>query len=261
MSNEIRVTNATIQEIGTPTQKVTSVNGKCGAVHLTQDDVGDGETYVRFSKTEQEKLRGISGGGSGGNGLSAYEIAVKNGFEGSESEWLLSLIGETGADGFSPSIFSESRTSEDGRTIYDVFATNADGREFLGVLSEGKRGKNGDDGFSPILEAEAIFDVTPAHRIFVTDAGGKRELFWVHDGKDGADGFTPTITSSQYPDGSFEIFATTSDGAQISIGELKNGKDGADGKDGIDYVLTESDKTEIANLVLSNFTDVSEVGQ
>ena len=32
-------------------------------------------------------------------GLSAYEIAVKNGFEGSEKEWLASLIGEPGAGG------------------------------------------------------------------------------------------------------------------------------------------------------------------
>ena len=33
------------------------------------------------------------------NGLSAYEIAVKNGFEGSESEWLDSLKGENGEKG------------------------------------------------------------------------------------------------------------------------------------------------------------------
>jgi hypothetical protein len=32
-------------------------------------------------------------------GLSAYEIAVKNGFEGTETEWLASLKGEKGADG------------------------------------------------------------------------------------------------------------------------------------------------------------------
>lgn len=32
-------------------------------------------------------------------GLSAYEIAVKNGFEGTEEEWLNSLRGEKGADG------------------------------------------------------------------------------------------------------------------------------------------------------------------
>lgn len=39
-----------------------------------------------------------AGGGSGGggaDGLSAYEIAVKNGFEGTETEWLESLNGYT----------------------------------------------------------------------------------------------------------------------------------------------------------------------
>lgn len=38
-------------------------------------------------------------GADGQNGLSAYEIAVENGFEGTEAEWLESLKGETGADG------------------------------------------------------------------------------------------------------------------------------------------------------------------
>lgn len=36
---------------------------------------------------------------SGQNGLSAYDIAVQNGFEGSEAEWLDSLRGEDGKDG------------------------------------------------------------------------------------------------------------------------------------------------------------------
>lgn len=35
----------------------------------------------------------------GRNGMSAYEIAVKNGFEGTEQEWLASLRGE---DGYTP---------------------------------------------------------------------------------------------------------------------------------------------------------------
>ena len=33
------------------------------------------------------------------NGLSAYQIAVENGFIGTESEWLLSLVGEKGDTG------------------------------------------------------------------------------------------------------------------------------------------------------------------
>ena len=39
------------------------------------------------------------------------------------------------------------------------------------------------------------------------------------------------------------------------------GEKGDKGDKGDAYILTEADKTEIAGLVLSNFTDVSEVGQ
>lgn len=40
-----------------------------------------------------------SGGTQGPPGKSAYEIAVENGFEGTEQEWLESLKGKDGADG------------------------------------------------------------------------------------------------------------------------------------------------------------------
>lgn len=39
------------------------------------------------------------------------------------------------------------------------------------------------------------------------------------------------------------------------------GEKGDKGEDGNDYVLTDADKTEIANIVLTNFINVSEVGQ
>lgn len=44
----------------------------------------------------------IQSGEAGGTGKSAYEIAVENGFQGTEQEWLKSLQGETpyiGANG------------------------------------------------------------------------------------------------------------------------------------------------------------------
>ena len=43
-------------------------------------------------------------GMDGQNGLSAYELAVQNGFEGSESEWLASLKGKDGKAGEGPTI-------------------------------------------------------------------------------------------------------------------------------------------------------------
>lgn len=42
---------------------------------------------------------GTGSGGTGANGLSAYEIAQKNGYLGTEEEWLISLKGEAGAVG------------------------------------------------------------------------------------------------------------------------------------------------------------------
>ena len=41
---------------------VVSVNGKDGDVVLTQDDIGDGTTYKRYSQTEKTKLSGIETG-------------------------------------------------------------------------------------------------------------------------------------------------------------------------------------------------------
>ena len=59
-----------------------------------------------FVGTEQEWLESLKGEYAG-QGLSAYEIAVKNGFEGTETQWLESLKGEKGDavdDGFETAI-------------------------------------------------------------------------------------------------------------------------------------------------------------
>lgn len=48
-------------------------------------------TYALIKKY----LKGGAGSGSGEPGESAYDIAVENGFEGSESEWLESLKGDS----------------------------------------------------------------------------------------------------------------------------------------------------------------------
>lgn len=108
----------------------------------------------------------------------AYQIAVENGFEGTESEWLASLKGEKGADGIN-----------------------------------GKDGKNGVDG-----------------------QNGK-------DGTNGADG--RGITNTEINE-SGELVLTYSNGLTTNVGVVK-------GKDGTDYVLTDTDKTEIANIVINEY--------
>lgn len=87
----------------------------------------------------QEKLNNGelgSGGGSGTAGKSAYEIAVDNGFVGTETEWLESLKGADGAT-FTPSV------SEEG----DLSWSNDDGKENPATVNiKGVKGDRGDSG-------------------------------------------------------------------------------------------------------------------
>ena len=100
---------------------VESVNGKTGAVVLTAEDLGaisqddlqaatnEALAQAKASgafdgKTGPQGPAGADGatGASGADGKSAYQIAVENGFSGTEAEWLASLkgpIGETGPQG------------------------------------------------------------------------------------------------------------------------------------------------------------------
>jgi hypothetical protein len=86
---------------------------------------GSSETPVKVQANVQEGLRGLSayeiavkhgyqgteeewvksltpkgGAGGGGNGKSAYELAVQDGYQGTLQEWLKSLVGKDGADAY-----------------------------------------------------------------------------------------------------------------------------------------------------------------
>lgn len=52
-----------------------------------------------FEGTEEEWLESLHGGPMGPQGYSAYEVAVNEGYVGTETQWLASLKGETGATG------------------------------------------------------------------------------------------------------------------------------------------------------------------
>ena len=59
-------------------------------------------------------------------GMSAYEIAVENGYEGTEEEWLISLQGSDGSDG------SDAETE----TTYDMYEALVNSGEYSGTYSE-----------------------------------------------------------------------------------------------------------------------------
>lgn len=67
----------------------------------------------------------LGGGQKGDDGKSAYEIAVENGFEGTEQEWLEALKGEDGKDG------------RDGNDGVSVVNATSDGVNITFELSDG----------------------------------------------------------------------------------------------------------------------------
>ena len=90
-------------------------------------------------KNLQEKLNNGElggGGGSGTNGKSAYEIAVDNGFVGTETEWLESLNGEQGVT-FTPYVSSSGELS---------VTNDGDKKNPATVNIKGIKGDRGDSG-------------------------------------------------------------------------------------------------------------------
>ena len=80
-----------------------------------------------------------SGGGSGTAGKSAYEIAVDNGFVGTETEWLESLKGAEGTNGatFTPYVSSSGELS---------WTNDGDKKNPATVNIKGSKGDRGDSG-------------------------------------------------------------------------------------------------------------------
>ena len=180
----------------------------------------------------QQLLQKISE--KGADGKSAFEIAVENGFIGTETEWLESLKGSDGKDG------TDGTNGQDGKDGIDG-APGTDGKSayiiavehgFTGTETEwleslrGKDGKDGTDGQpgkdgvdgtngqdgkdgidgAPGTDGKSAYEIAIANGFIGTEAEWLESLRG-SDGKDGEqgppgndgkDGITPDI--SDYPD-------------------------------------------------------------
>lgn len=147
------------------------------------------------SVSNEKKLTGtLSSGGTlaggavavyGKDGESAYELAVHHGFEGTEEEWLASLQGVDGVDGYTPVKGVDYFDGEDGYTPVK-------GVDYFD-------GKDGKDGYTPIKGVDyfdgvdgkdgtmTFEDLTPEQKEDLRGDPGQDGK----DGKDGADGHTP----------------------------------------------------------------------
>jgi hypothetical protein len=195
---------------------------------------------------------------NGDEGLSAYEIAVKNGFVGSEQEWLNSLRGLPGRDGKDGVSASHSWN---GTTLYISSASGTSAANLIGPQgfpgADGRNGSDGKDGTPATHEWNGTrLTITSASGTSSADLQGPAGT----DGKNGTDGRDGTsITEVQQTefsseDGGINIVQVKLSNGATSQFQIKNGSkgfpgnDGQDGKTpvkGVDY-FTESEKQEVA---------------
>ena len=165
---------------------------------------------------EQDKQNavGIRGeaGKDGADGKSAYEIAVANGYQGSESEWLESLVGEKGATGDKG---ADGKNGTNGDTPYIKNGNWWIGDTDTGIKAEGingAAGEKGEKGDAGLNGTDGKDGVDGKDGIDGKDGvNGKDGI----DGKDGTDGVSVT---GAYVDEDLHLWIVLSDGTKIDAG-------------------------------------------
>ena len=140
---------------------------------------GDGETpipptpdlYAQLLDAIDKKIASLHDGKDGVDGKSAYEIAVDNGYPGTEQAWLASLKGDKGDTGEPGAAGEKGEPGEKG----DTGAAGKDGRDG----TDGAAGRDGENGAS-------------AYEIAVQHGYSGSETAWLEslNGADGAKGDT-----------------------------------------------------------------------
>lgn len=152
------------------------------------------DLYAQLLKKIDGKIASLhdgKDGKDGENGKSAYEIAVQNGYDGTESDWLESLKGQKGDTGEPGAAGAKGDPGEKG----DQGEPGTPGEK-------GERGEKGEKGDNGTPGKDGI--------------NGK-------DGKNGADGYSPTATVTETDTGA-TITITDKNGTTTAT--VKNGASG-----------------------------------
>ena len=187
---------------------------------------GDGETpipptpdlYAQLIAEIDKKIADVHDGKDGADGKSAYQIAVDNGYPGTEQAWLASLKGDKGDTGEPGATGEKGEPGEKG----DTGAAGKDGRDG----TDGAAGRDGVNGAS-------------AYEIAVQHGYSGSETAWLESlhgadgakgdagasGKDGADGFSPvakveksgSVVTITITDANGTTIATLTEGAAVDL--------------------------------------------
>ena len=226
-------------------------------------------TYAAAKKVAEDALTGAgalkgqkgdpgANGKDGANGKSAYEIAVADGFTGTEKEWLASLVGpkgdtgatgEAGPKGQTGSTGEKGATGATGRSAYEIAVANG----FTGTEAEwlaslkgekgdtGSQGPKGDTGSTGATGSKGDTGETGA-----TGEAGKAATIAIGKVTTLEEGKEATVVNSG-----------TENAAVLDIG-IPIGKTGENGKDATEDVVrtTESHITDsvAGNIVVRDWT-------
>ena len=162
-------------------------NGKDGfspKVKAEQMESGVVITIVDADGETSATLHNGANGEKGTDGKSAYQIAVEQGYQGSESDWLSSLKGDKGEKGNTGAKGNPGQDGTDGKSAYAIAVEHgyedSEDKWLLSLKGEkgdtGERGEKGDTG-------DRGLQGVPGEKGEKGDAGVA--------GKDGTDGFSP----------------------------------------------------------------------
>ena len=190
---------------------VDGKNGQNGRNGLSAYELAVANGYMGTLDEWLESLRADSNGQDGKDGKSTYELAVENGFEGTLAEWLESLNGKDGSNGKSAYELAVEKgyTGTEEQWLASLIGEKG---------ADGKDGVNGKDGLNGLS----------AYEIAVANGYNGTLQDWLAGlvGKDGSNG----------EDGKSAYDLAVENGYQGSLAEWLvslAGKDGAAGKDGL----------------------------
>ncbi len=157
--------------------------------------------------------------GGGEAGKSAYEIALTNGFEGTEEEWLESLKGEdgeNGEDGYSPKITVSQ--FDGGHRLQIAHTENTLEAVIIKDGEKGDKGEKGDtgaDGYTPVLGIDYFTESDKAEIVqaVIESLGGNPVFGYVDENNN-------IIISGNLADETYLVKYEMEDGTTVDIGEL-----------------------------------------